>query len=80
MRLLGLVEFITVMWLMILTATTFLIIFVAPIDSIVLKMTSNNDRWIISIIQASVTMAIIVILVLGLNKMKKVYLQKRIRL
>ncbi|HZE78554.1 MAG TPA: hypothetical protein VE089_08400 [Nitrososphaeraceae archaeon] len=80
MRLLGLVEFITVMWLMILTAAAFLIIFVAPIDSIVLKMTSNNDRWIISIIQASVTMAIIVILVLGLNKMKKVYLQKRIRL
>jgi hypothetical protein len=80
MRLLGLVEFITVMWLMILTAAAFLIIFVAPIDSIVLKMTSNNDRWIISIIQASVTMTIIVILVLGLNKMKKVYLQKRIRL
>jgi len=80
MRLLGLMEFITVMWLMILTAAAFLIIFVAPIDSIVLRMTSNNDRWIISIIQASVTMAIIVILVLALNKMKKVYLQKRIRL
>jgi ascorbate-specific PTS system EIIC-type component UlaA len=73
-------EFITVMWLMILTAAAFLIIFVAPIDSIVLRMTSNNDRWIISIIQASVTMVIIVILVLALNKMKKVYLQKRIRL
>lgn len=80
MRLLGLMEFITVMWLMILTAAAFLIIFVAPIDSIVLRMTSNNDRWIISIIQASVTMVIIVILVLALNKMKKVYLQKRIRL
>ena len=80
MRLLGLVEFITVMWLMILTAAAFLIIFVAPIDSIMLRMTSNNDRWVISIIQASVTMAIIVILVLALNKMKKVYLQKRIRL
>ena len=80
MRLLGLMEFITVMWLMILTAAAFLIIFVAPIDSIVLRMTSNNDRWVISIIQASVTMAIIVILVLALNKMKKVYLQKRIRL
>jgi hypothetical protein len=80
MRLLGLMEFITVMWLMILTAAAFLIIFVAPIDSIMLRMTSNNDRWVISIIQASVTMAIIVILVLALNKMKKVYLQKRIRL
>jgi ascorbate-specific PTS system EIIC-type component UlaA len=80
MRLLGLMEFITVMWLMILTAAAILIIFVAPIDSIVLRMTSNNDRWIISIIQASVTMAIIVILVLALNKMKKAYLQKRIRL
>ena len=80
MRLLGLVEFITVMWLMILTAAAFLIIFVAPIDSIVFRMTSHNDRWIISILQASVTMAIIVILVLALNRMKKVYLQKRIRL
>jgi hypothetical protein len=80
MRLLGLMEFITVMWLMILTAAAILIIFVAPIDSIVLRITSNNDRWIISIIQASVTMVIIVILVLALNKMKKVYLQKRIRL
>jgi hypothetical protein len=80
MRLLGLMEFITVMWLMILTAAAFLIIFVAPIDSIVPRMTSNNDRWIISIIQASVTMAIIATLVLALNKMKKVYLQKRIRL
>jgi hypothetical protein len=80
MRLLGLIEFITVMWLMILTAAAILIIFVAPIDSIVLRMTSNNDRWIISIIQASITMAIIATLVLALNKMKKVYLQKRIRL
>ena len=80
MRLLGLIEFITVMWLMILTAAAFLIIFVAPIDSTVLRMTSNNDRWIISIIQASVTMVIIVMLVLALNKMKEVYLQKRIRL
>lgn len=80
MRLLGLMEFITVMWLMILTAAAFLIIFVAPIDSIIFRMTNNNDRWIISIIQASVTMTIIVILVLALNKMKKVYLQRRIRL
>jgi hypothetical protein len=74
MSLVGLMGFITVMWIMILAVAAFLIIFVAPIDVVLFR--DGIDRLITSIVQASIAIAIVVILILGLSIMKKIYMQK----
>ena len=78
MRLTGLLGFITVMWAMILAITAFLINFIAPIDFILFR--NGLNRFIISLMQASIAIVIIVILVWGLNKMKEIYMQKKLQL
>ena len=78
MRLTGLLGFITVMWVMILAITAFLINFVAPIDFVLFR--NGLDRLIISLTKASIAIIIIMILVWGLNKMKKIYMQKKLQL
>jgi hypothetical protein len=78
MRLTGLLGFITVMWAMILAITAFLINFVAPIDFVLFK--NGLDRFIISLMQASIAIIIIMIFVLGLDKMKEIYMQKKLQL
>ena len=77
-RLTGLFGFITVMWVMILGITAFLINFVAPIDFVLFR--NGLDRLIISLMQASIAIIIIIILVWGLNKMKEIYIQKKLQL
>jgi hypothetical protein len=78
MRLTGLLGFITVMWATILAITAFLINFIAPIDFVLFR--NGLDRFIISLVQASIAIVIIVILVWGLNKMKEIYMQKKLQL
>jgi hypothetical protein len=78
MRLTGLLGFMTVMWVMILGITAFLINFVAPIDLILFR--NGLDRLIISLMQASIAIIIIIILIWGLNKMKEIYIQKKLQL
>lgn len=78
MILTGLFGFITVMWVMILGITAFLINFVAPIDFVLFR--NGLDRLIISLMQASIAIIIIIILVWGLNKMKEIYMQKKLQL
>jgi hypothetical protein len=68
----------TVMWVMILGITAFLINFVAPIDLILFR--NGLDRLIISLMQASIAIIIIIILIWGLNKMKEIYIQKKLQL
>jgi hypothetical protein len=78
MRLTGLLGFMTVMWVMILGITAFLINFVAPMDLILFR--NGLDRLIISLMQASIAIIIIIILIWGLNKMKEIYIQKKLQL
>lgn len=78
MVLTGLLGFITVMWVMILAIAAFLINFVAPIDFVLFR--NGLDRLIISLMQASIAIIIIMILVWGLNKMKEIYMQKKLQL
>ena len=78
MRLTGLLGFIIVMWVMILAITAFLINFVAPIDFVLFR--NELDSLIISLMQASIAIIIIIILVWGLNKMKEIYMQKKLEL
>ena len=78
MRLTGLLGFITVMWVMILAITAFLLNFVAPIDFVLFG--NGLDRLIVSLMQASIAIIIVMILVWGLNKMKEIYMQKKLQL
>ncbi|HZC49664.1 MAG TPA: hypothetical protein VE244_11455 [Nitrososphaeraceae archaeon] len=78
MRLTGLLGFITVMWVMILAITAFLLNFVAPIDFVLFR--NGLDRLIVSLTQASIAIIIVMILVWGLNKMKEIYMQKKLQL
>jgi hypothetical protein len=78
MRLTGLLGFITVMWVMILAITAFLLNFVAPIDFVLFR--NGLDRIIVSLMQASIAIIIVMILVWGLNKMKEIYMQKKLQL
>ena len=77
-RLAGLIGFITVMWIMILAIAVFLIIFVAPIDVILFR--GSLDRLVTSIIQAFIAITVVIILVLGLNRMKTIYMRKKLQL
>jgi hypothetical protein len=77
-RLAGLIGFITVMWIIILAIAAFLIIFVAPIDVILFR--GSLDRLATSIIQAFIAITVVIILVLGLNKMKTIYMRKKLQL
>ena len=78
MRLTGLLGFITVMWVMILAITAFLLNFVAPIDFVLFR--NGLDRLIVSLMQASIAIIIVMIFVWGLNKMKEIYMQKKLQL
>jgi hypothetical protein len=77
-RLAGLIGFITIMWIMILAVAAFLIVFVAPIDVILFR--GSLDRLVTSIIQAFIAITVVIILVLGLNKMKTIYMRKKLQL
>jgi hypothetical protein len=76
MSLFGLIGFITTMWIMIMTVAAFLIIFVAPIDVILFK--GKADRLTISIVQASIAIIVTILLILGLSRLKKIYMQKNL--
>jgi len=78
MKLAGLLGFITMMWIMILAVSAFLIIFVAPLDIIFLR--NGIDRLLISIVQSSISIVVLIIFILGLSKMKSIYIQKKLRL
>jgi hypothetical protein len=76
MSLAGLMGFITIMWIMILTVAAFLIIIVVPIDIVLFR--DRIDRLITSIIQASIAIGIVLILILTLSMMKKIYMQRKL--
>lgn len=79
MRLVGLMEFVTAMWLMILVVSAFLVIFVPRIDVVLIKNFGYN-RPTVSIIEALISISSIVILIFGLSKMKNYYMQKKLNL
>ena len=79
MRLVGLMGFVTAMWLMILVVSSFLVIFVTRIDVVLIKNFGYN-RLTVSIIEALISISSIVILIFGLSKMKNYYMQKKLNL
>lgn len=70
--------FVTGMWAMILAVAAFLVIFVAPIE--VYLFGGQGERLTISVIQAAIAILIVIVLVVGLNRLKRAYLHKKLQL
>jgi Na+/melibiose symporter-like transporter len=77
MTFLILAVFVTGMWAMILAVAAFLVIFVAPIE--VYLFGGQGERLAISAVQAAIAILIVIVLVLGLNRLKRVYLRKKLQ-
>lgn len=77
MGLSSLALFVTGMWAMVLAVAAFLVLLVAPIDSYLFD--GEGSPATISLIQAAIAIVAVIALVFGLSKMKKVYLQKKLK-
>jgi hypothetical protein len=79
MRSVSLIGFVTVMWLMILMVSAFLVIFVPRMDVVLIKNLGYN-RITVSIFEAFISISSVVILIFGLSKMKNYYMRKKLEL
>jgi hypothetical protein len=66
------------MWIMILAASAFLVIFIAPLDKVLFE--GRGNRLTVSMVQAAIAIAVVVVLVLGLSRMKRLYMQRKLAL
>ncbi len=80
MALTTLALFMTGMWVMILAAAAFLVIFVAPLETYIYLFGPRGGRLTISAVQAAIAILIVIVLALGLNRLKRIYLQKKLQL
>jgi hypothetical protein len=78
MKLTGLFGFVTMMWIIILVESAFLVLIVPMVDRILLR--NGYSRLIVSSIEASVSVSSVVMLIFLLNKMKNLYMQKKLQL
>jgi hypothetical protein len=65
-------------WVMVLVVCAFLIVFVAPIHFAFLG--EPYDRLLISLIQVFIAIIAIVVFVFALSKLKKLFIQKQLKL
>jgi ascorbate-specific PTS system EIIC-type component UlaA len=69
--------FMTGMWAMVLAVAAFLVAFVAPIGFYLFG--SEGNRVTVSAIQATIAIVVVIALVFGLSRMKRIYLQRKLR-
>lgn len=69
--------FVTGMWAMILAVAAFLVIFVAPIE--IYLFGGQGERLTISAVQAAIAILTVIVLILGLNRLKVIYLHKKLQ-
>ena len=69
---------IGVIWCTLLAISAFLVIFIAPIDIVIFN--NRLDLYITSIIQATIAITIVLILIVFLNYLKKLYIQKKLHI
>ena len=74
----GLMAFITLMWIMILAAAAFLVMVVAPMEIVLLHNGAN--RTVVSTIQASISIIVVMMLILFLSKFKKIYVRRNLKI
>jgi hypothetical protein len=69
--------FMTGMWAMILAVAAFLVVFVAPMELYIFG--GHGERLIISAVQAAIAIVVIIVLVLVLDRLKRIYLHKKLQ-
>jgi cellulose synthase/poly-beta-1,6-N-acetylglucosamine synthase-like glycosyltransferase len=69
----------TGMWAMILAAAVFLVIFVAPLETYIYLFGPRGGRLTISAVQAVIAILIVVVLALALNRLKGIYLRRKLQ-
>lgn len=72
----GLALFMVGMWAMILAVAAFLVVFVAPIDMTLFD--GKGSRLSVSAVQAAIAIVVVVALVVGLSKMKRLYVHRKL--
>lgn len=72
----GLALFMVGMWAMILAVAAFLLIFVAPIDLTLFD--GRGSRLTVSAVQAAIAIVVVIALVFGLSRMKRVYMHRKL--
>jgi hypothetical protein len=72
---LSLLLFIAGMWAMVLTLAAFLIVAVAPID----HLFGGTPRLVTSAVQAVIAVASVALLALGMSRMKRLYLRRKLQ-
>lgn len=77
MALAGLLLFMTGMWVMILAVGAFLVVFVAPIELYLFG--GQGEPVATSILQAAIAITVMSVLVLGLNRLKRLYLYRKLQ-
>ena len=76
----GLIAFITIMWLMLLGVAAFLIFLVPLLDDLYKPGETKAGRITISIVQAAISIGAVILFVIGLSKLKKIYVSKKLQL
>ncbi len=69
---------IGVIWFTLLAISAFLVIFIAPIDIVIFN--DRKDLYITSILQATIAILIVLMLIVFLNYLKKLYIQKKLHI
>ncbi|MDQ5831308.1 MAG: hypothetical protein M3269_03490 [Thermoproteota archaeon] len=72
--------FVVGMWAMILAAAAFLVIFVAPLEMYLYLFGPRGGRLTISAVQAAIAILVVIVVVLVLNRLKRIYLHKKLQL
>ena len=78
MKLTGLFGFVTMMWIIILVESAFLVFVVPTVDRILLR--NGYARLFVSSIEALISISSVIMLIFLLNKMKNVYMQNKLKL
>ena len=69
--------FVIGMWVMILAVAAFLVVFVAPMELYIFG--GHGERLTISAVQAAIAIVVIIVLVMGLDRLKRFYLHKKLQ-
>jgi hypothetical protein len=78
MKLTGLFGFVIMMWIMVLAEAAFLVFLVPLLDHILIR--KGYSRLIVSSIEALISISSVVMLIFVFNRMKNIYMEKKLQL
>ena len=76
----GLIVFITIMWLMLLGVAAFLIFLVPSLDHLYKLGETKSGRLTVSIMQAAISIVAVISFIIGLSRLKKIYVNKKLHI